>query len=58
MRVPVFRWHLAAFFTFWGTVAAVDSIAYLGGHKGSGGGSTVLQTMLAIPLYLGLIAGG
>jgi hypothetical protein len=39
-------------------VAAVDSVTYLCGDKGSGGGSTDLQTMLAIPLYLGLIAGG
>ncbi|HEV3301290.1 MAG TPA: hypothetical protein VG055_16685 [Planctomycetaceae bacterium] len=58
MRLPVFRWYLAAFFTFWGTVAAVDSITYLVGDKGPGGGSTILDAMLAIPLYLGLIAGG
>jgi len=58
VRVPEFRCYLAAFFTFWGTVAAVDSITYLGGDKGPGGGSTILPTMLAIPHSLGLIAGG
>ena len=43
MRIPVFRWYLAAFFTFWGTVAALDSITCLVGDKGPGGGSTVFE---------------
>jgi len=56
VRIPAFRWYLAAFFTFWGTVGTVDSITYLGGEKGSGAGSTLLPSMFVIPLYLGLIA--
>jgi hypothetical protein len=58
VRGRVFRWYLAAFLTFWGTVTAVDSIAYLGSDRGPGGASTPFESLLQIPLLLGVITGG
>ena len=58
MNAVAWRWLIAAFLLFWGTVAGVFLSDYAVGEKGSGGSSPLMEIFLGIPLYLGLICSG
>jgi hypothetical protein len=58
MRTRAFRWWIAAFLTFWGTVAAVFLVSYLTQEQGPFAGHTVGRALLDGTLFLGVVSSG